>query len=191
MTKAELRKVYLEKQKSLAPDERNGKSRSIADFFFQNFDLSEVKNLHCFLPIEKFNEIDTPLIFERLWREFTHIATLVPRVDFQAGEITNLKFMPENDLVSNRWGIHEPVHNEQVAAVEIDLVLVPLLAFDRRGYRVGYGKGYYDKFLKACRADCRKIGLSYFTPVAKIADVQDYDVPLDFCVTPEGVVNCK
>ena len=68
---------------------------------------------------------------------------------------------------------------------EIDLVLVPLLAFDKNGYRVGYGKGYYDKFLSNCRPDVIKIGLSFFDAVDEIEDIDDYDLPLNFCVTPQ------
>ena len=65
------------------------------------------------------------------------------------------------------------------------MVLVPLLAFDSKGYRVGYGKGFYDRFLKQCRNDCVKIGLSYFEPIDAINDAGEFDVPLDFCITPQ------
>lgn len=191
MLKAELRKICLEKQKSLSTAERTSKSRQISGLFFNKFDLSRIKFLHCFVPIEKFNEIDTKLIFERVWREFPRVETLVPRVDFETGEIENLKFTPETVLVQNQWQIHEPSHDETVATKDIDVILVPLLSFDKRGFRVGYGKGFYDRLLKNCRADCLKIGLSYFAPVEEIEDAREFDVKLDFCVTPEGIFNTK
>ena len=191
MTKAELRKIYLEKQKSMSPQERRGKSEAISNLFFDKFRLSRIKFLHCFVPIEKFNEIDTKLIFERVWREFPHVETIVPRVNFETNEIENLKFSPETVLTQNQWNIHEPSHNERVETKDIDLILVPLLAFDARGFRVGYGKGFYDRLLKNCRADCLKIGLSYFAPVQEIEDAREFDVKLDFCVTPEGIFNTK
>ena len=159
----------------------------IAGRFFQNFDLSPVRFLHCFLPIEKFKEIDTKPIFQKIWREFPHIETFVPRVNFQMREIENLRFTPDTKLVANVWEIHEPQHDEMIEATEIDLILIPLLCFDRRGARVGYGKGFYDKFLSRCRADALKIGLSYFPPVETISDANEFDVKLDFCVTPDGV----
>lgn len=187
MLKAELRQIYQARQKSLSPGERRAKSESISDLFFRKFDLSKIRFLHCFLPIEKFKEIDTKLIFERVWREFPQIETLVPRVDFETNEIENLKYARETALTQNAWQIHEPLHDEKVETEKIDLVLVPLLCFDTRGFRVGYGKGFYDKFLKNCRADCLKIGLSYFEPVAEIEDAQAFDVKIDFCVTPERV----
>ena len=100
-------------------------------------------------------------------------------------------FSPETELVQSRFQIHEPAHNESVASSEIDLILVPLLCFDRRGYRVGYGKGFYDKLLNRCRADILKIGVSFFPQVEKIIDVHEFDAKLDFCVTPESIVNFK
>jgi len=167
------------------------KSEQIAHGFFQNFKLNEISFLHCFLPIEKFNEIDTSFIFQKIWREFPRIETLTPRVNFQTNKIENLKFTPETELVKNEWEILEPVGGLPSKSAQIDLILVPLLCFDERGFRVGYGKGFYDKFLINCRTDCLKIGLSYFEPMAEIADAQEFDVRLDFCVTPEKVMNFK
>ena len=70
---------------------------------------------------------------------------------------------------------------------EIDLVFVPLLAFDKKGFRVGYGKGFYDKWLAGCRPDCIKVGFSYFEPVESIDDRHEFDVPLNLCITPHNV----
>ncbi len=187
MTKAELREIYLTKQKSLSAPEKKRNSAQIAAEFFANFNLNKINFLHCFLPIEKFNEIDTNLIFQKIWREFPQIETLAPRVNFQTGNIENLKFASETELVKNAWEIFEPTRRAAIETEKIDLVLIPLLCFDARGFRVGYGKGFYDRFLKNCRADCLKIGLSYFAPVEKISDVRDFDVKLNFCVTPEKV----
>ena len=108
MLKTELRKIYLAYQQSISPEEREMKSFRIAEIFFQSFDLSKVNFLHSFLPIEKFNEVDTRLIFEKIWREFPHIETLVPRVDFQTNEIKNLKFSIETQMEKNIWEISEP-----------------------------------------------------------------------------------
>lgn len=187
--KAELRKIYLARQKSLLAEERFDKSKRIAEHLFENFDFKGVRFLHCFIAIEKFNEIDTALIFERIWKDYSQIETIVPRVNFQTGEIENLKFTSRMELVKNLWQIHEPTHNELIEADKIDVVLVPLLCFDTLGFRVGYGKGFYDKLLKNCRRDCRKIGLSYFSPVERIADAQKFDVKLDYCITPEEIFN--
>lgn len=185
MLKSELRKVYLEKRKEFTPEEVKEKSLQVAERFFREFDLKKINYLHGFLPIERFNEIDTHLIFHRVWFEFAHIETAVPRINFERDELESLTFTPVTELIQNAWMIHEPSHNELVEHEKFDLVLVPLLAFDRAGFRVGYGKGYYDKFLKTCRADCLKVGLSHFPPEEKIEDVREFDVRLDYCLTPD------
>lgn len=187
MIKVELRKNHLALQKSLSSSERREKSARIAANFFENVDLSRISFLHGFLPIEKFNEIETTLIFEKVWREFPTIKTVVPRVDFQSNEIENLIYTPETALDQNQWHIHEPTHDETIEPLEIDVVIVPLLAFDKTGFRVGYGKGFYDKFLAKCRPDCLKIGVSYFAPVEKISDVNEFDAHLDYCITPDHI----
>ncbi|HJS52384.1 MAG TPA: 5-formyltetrahydrofolate cyclo-ligase, partial [Pyrinomonadaceae bacterium] len=96
-------------------------------------------------------------------------------------------YTPETRLLENFWGIREPPIDEAIDPSEIDLVIVPLLCFDERGFRVGHGKGFYDKFLAGCRADCLKVGFTFFPPTDPIDDIDEYDVPLDQCVTPERV----
>ncbi len=187
MTKTRLRRAYLERQKSLSRQQLFEESKGIANQFFQDFDCTEIQILHCFISIEKFNEIDTSMIFQRLWREFPQITTVVPRVDFVTGEMRNLRFTPETDLIKNVWGIREPLHDEFVKTADIDLVLVPLVCFDEAGHRVGYGKGFYDRFLSKCREDCLKIGLSCFPPVVEISDVNETDIRLDYSVMPGGI----
>jgi 5-formyltetrahydrofolate cyclo-ligase len=191
MYKTELRRQYLAKQEAMSEEERDSASRRIADHFFSGFDLGAVRFLHSFVPIEKFKEINTRLIFVKLWRDFPQIQTVVPRVDSKTDGIRSLKFTHETELVRNAWGIDEPAHDDFVETESIDMVLVPGLCFDRVGHRVGYGKGYYDRYLKQCRPDCVKIGLSYFEPVEKIDDVHDADVRLDGLVTPFEVRNAE
>ena len=84
----------------------------------------------------------------------------------------------------NEFNILEPIEGDLVEASAIDLVIVPLLVCDEKGHRVGFGKGFYDRYLKECREDCIKVGVCYFEPVEKIDDANEFDVPLDFCITP-------
>ncbi|MEY2811910.1 MAG: hypothetical protein RI991_905, partial [Bacteroidota bacterium] len=87
----------------------------------------------------------------------------------------------------NQYGIPEPTAGIEVTSDMIDVVVVPLLAFDKKGNRVGYGKGYYDRFLASCRNDVITIGLSFFPPVLSIDDIDFFDKKLDFCITPDSV----
>lgn len=186
MTKDELRKENLSRQGSMPAYERRAFSDQVADVFFSDIDLSRVHFLHLFIPIEKFNEIDTRPIVERVWRDYPNVVTVVPRVDFDANEITSLKYGPSTQVARNVWNIDEPTHDDFVETELIDMVLVPGVAFDKRGHRVGYGKGFYDRFLAKCREDCVKVGLSYFEPVDRIEDSHDGDIRVDFVVTPRG-----
>jgi 5-formyltetrahydrofolate cyclo-ligase len=186
MTKAELRKIYRAKRQLLSPGQVELASTQIAARFFETFDLSKIKVLHCFISISRFNEIDTRPIFQRIWAAFPHVKTVVPRVDHEHNELESLMYHSGVELVHSKWKIAEPSHNHRVDAAEIDVVLVPLLCFDLSGHRVGYGRGYYDRFLARCRPDCQKVGLSMFEPVESIDDAHDGDVRLDSCITPEG-----
>lgn len=187
MTKAELRKIYLEKRLSLSAKEAAWMSKQISERFFAEIGLEGIGTIHTFIRIAKFNEVDTSMIYSRIWREMPEIRTFAPRLGSKTGEIECILFDHESEFEENAWGIREPAGNKKADPEEIDLVIVPLLCFDERGYRVGYGKGFYDRFLKRCRPDCRRIGLSYFPAIDLIDDVHEGDVAIDICITPDTV----
>jgi 5-formyltetrahydrofolate cyclo-ligase len=186
MTKSELRKAFLQKRLALREAECHQLSRQICDHFFFSVDVSFVKVLHIFLPIEKKNEPNTWLIIDRLQREFPNVHLSIPKVN---GDINNFYFEGLHQLENNIWGIPEPKQGIPTPTEKIDLVLIPLLAFDKKGHRVGYGKGYYDRFLASCRTDCKKIGLSFFEPIDLIEDVTEEDIEMNGCVTPSTFFN--
>ncbi|MCJ8163887.1 5-formyltetrahydrofolate cyclo-ligase [Pontibacter sp. E15-1] len=187
MLKAELRKQMLEFRRGLPPEEVQRRSLAIADQFFRSFPLQAGQTVHVFLPITKHNEVNTWPIIEQLRTEHPQVRVAVPVTDVAQHVLTHHELTDEAVLVENRWGIPEPQRAQIIHATEVDLVLVPLLAFDLAGHRVGYGKGFYDRFLADCRPDVLKIGLSLEPPIAFIADFDPYDVPLDAVVMPEGV----
>jgi 5-formyltetrahydrofolate cyclo-ligase len=188
MTKEALRKIYLEKRLALSEADFEQLSRQIADNFFALADLSFIKVLHTFLPIRKTNEPDTWIIVDRVRREFPHIRIAVPKINNQTAMLENFYFEGLHQLENNTWGIPEPKQGVPVPTEKIDAALVPLLAFDTSGHRVGYGRGFYDKFLATCRKDCKRIGLSYFDAVESIDNVHKQDLPLDIVVTPKAVI---
>lgn len=188
-TKSQLRQTYLEKRSALTNGEVSDASRRIADRFFDAFDLSAVKTIHSFISIPKFNEVDTSLIYGHVWKAFPSIVTATSRLPKSGNDLQHIAFGAATVLAENRWGIREPVAGKEVDPSDIDIVVVPLLCFDTRGFRVGYGKGYYDRFLARCRPDCVKAGVSLFPPVSSIEDVDRYDVRLDLCIMPEAIVN--
>ena len=185
--KAELRKLMLEKQISLIKREREYRSGRTSGSFFEDFNLFKLSKLHVFYSIEEKAEFSTHLIINKLWNEYPHITTILPRVNFAEGVLEHLEYNSETHLKKNEWDIFEPASDVLVNEQDIDIVLVPLLCFDTLGFRVGHGKGFYDKFLIKCRKDCLKIGLSLFDPIERIEDIEPHDVKLDYCITPKKV----
>jgi len=184
MLKAELRKIYKLKRKSLKVDERGALDEAILHTF-QTLDFSKQKYIHCYLPIQSQAEPDTLPIIQWLQRTFPHIHIVVSTSDMATHTMQHFLYeSTTTTLQPNAWGIPEPKGAKMIEIERIDVVLVPLLIFDRQGNRLGYGKGFYDRFLASCRSDIRKIGISYFDPIEKISDVDPYDVALDSCVTP-------
>jgi 5-formyltetrahydrofolate cyclo-ligase len=186
MKKDELRKTYLAKRKALSISKRSQLSQQLCDQFFNTVDLARVNILHIYLPIESKCEPDTWLILNRIRKEFPTIRISIPKV--KGDKIESIYFEDLEQLEKVQWDILEPHQGELTANEKIDLVIVPLLAFDTQGHRIGYGKGFYDRFLKECRPDCKKVGLSLFEPVDAIEFNQN-DVLLSLCITPSKVYN--
>ncbi len=188
MNKQALRLLYRKKRQELSPVQYAQLNLDLYQLFFTNIDLSFVQVVHTFLPIQGHHEPDTWLIVDRIRREFPHIRLSIPRTTSD-GQLENFFFEGLHQLQTNTLGIPEPKQGVPTPHDRIDLVLVPLLCFDHQGHRVGYGKGYYDRFLQQCRPDCKKIGLSLFGPADSIDDVDTTDIPLDACITPSGFIS--
>jgi 5-formyltetrahydrofolate cyclo-ligase len=184
MTKQQLRNLYLEKRKQLSEGEFVQLNFQLYQNFFSQIDLSFIKVLHTFLPITAKHEVDTWLIIDRIRREYPHIRISIPKVNETTGELDHFFFEGLHQLTTNAWGIQEPKQGIPTEPAKIDMVLVPLLAVDMHGNRIGYGKGYYDRFLQTCRTDVKKIGFSLFEPVDVIEDIHALDVPLSMLITP-------
>lgn len=185
MRKSEARKFYRQ-QRSTVTDTRKMKWDDLLLIQMQQLSLPFLTNVLSYYPADDKGEADTFLITRYL--EFTNpgLQVAYPRIGSEGGMEAVL---PESEdrFAPNVFGILEPLGNNVMEPISIDLVLIPLLCFDEKGNRVGYGKGYYDRFLKDCRPDCIKAGISYFEPIAQIEDANEYDVPLDLCITPQKV----
>jgi 5-formyltetrahydrofolate cyclo-ligase len=188
MTKAEIRKTYLAKRAALTEAEFEDLNERISEQFFTSIDLSQIKVLHTFIPIEKTREPNTWLIINRIAKEYPHIQISVPRINNQTAMMDNFYLENADQLEKNMWGIPEPKQGIATPTEKINLIIVPLLAFDHRGHRVGYGRGFYDKFLATAPSSAKKIGLSFFPAVDKISDVNATDEKLTHAITPGGAV---
>lgn len=182
--KSVLRAKYKDLRKKLSPKEISEKSLDISDKLIQSFDLNN-KYIHTYLPIFDQVEINTWLTVDRLMSIANVVAS---RADFETYTMEHVHLTNDVPVKTSPWGIPEPVGGDPILVNEIDVVLVPLLAFDKKGFRVGYGKGFYDRFLENVNEDCIKIGLSFFEVEENyIDDTTELDIPLDFCITPKNV----
>ena len=185
MIKSALRKIYQEKRQRLNPEEYQQMNTRLCENFFRHVGLSGVSLIHTFLPVTRNKEPDTWNIIQGIWRDSPHIRIAVPRISGDGQKLDSVVMEKDMDIRPNSWGIPEPVEGLVIDPQEIDVVLVPLLVFDRTGNRVGYGKGFYDKFLPRCKPNCRRIGVSLFEPVDIIADINTYDQRLTGAITPD------
>lgn len=184
MFKKDLRKIYLEKRMTLSKDEVNFLSEKIFDKFILQFNVIENQKVSIFLPISKFNEINTLEFIKFLWSKRVNV--FVPKIIDK--DLISVKFTSETVLIQNSWGILEPLSNQNEETV-FDYVITPLLYCDSFGNRVGYGKGFYDKFFQTINSDAKKIGVNYFTPTDIIDDISELDVKLDYLVAPDEILS--
>jgi 5-formyltetrahydrofolate cyclo-ligase len=184
MNKADIRKQQAARRTQLSLEEVIALSEKLQQQFAAlNFD--DIHTIHLFLPIAEKNEPDTFMLAKWLRANHPDIKIIVPKADFTTSMMTHHPYKGEEELQKNLYNILEPILDEQYTG-KIDMVIVPLLAFDLNGYRVGYGKGFYDRFLAGEQA--LKVGLSLFDSVDNIADIHAQDVRLDMCITPDKIV---
>ncbi|MCC6700930.1 MAG: 5-formyltetrahydrofolate cyclo-ligase [Fluviicola sp.] len=185
MDKSALREKYRQLRLQLPPGELERLSEVIVEQTLTHFQLSE-KTISLFLPIELQKEINTYLLWERARNVGATVA--IPKSNFDTMEMRHYLFEHTDQLEINDKGIPEPKKGKIIAADRFDIVFVPLLAADKQGNRVGYGKGFYDRFLRKCSPSCQFIGLHYFDLEDKIEDVLPTDIRLNAIVTPEKVI---
>ena len=192
MDKKALRSKYKVLRQSLTEEEIEDKSLAIANQLFRMDALPSLRLVwdklyyHLFLTIEEQKEINTEYILQILAGKDKEI--VISKCDFATLGMTHFLLTDNTKIKKNSYNVPEPVDGLEVPDAKIDVVFAPLLAYDKQGNRVGYGKGFYDNFLSKCKPETIKIGLSFFPPEEKIEDVSANDVKLDFCVTPEGII---
>ncbi|TQD36919.1 5-formyltetrahydrofolate cyclo-ligase [Haloflavibacter putidus] len=184
MLKKELREKYKQKRKALSAEEIDEKSLTIANKLLE-LPIWDYTYYHIFLSIEKQQEVNTEFLLHILSGKDKNI--VVSKSDFKIHQMTNILLTDNTNLKVNKWGIPEPTEGIEIMPKKIQVVFVPLLAFDINGHRTGYGKGFYDRFLDTCAPNTLKIGLSFFFAEAKIEDTNPHDKKLDYCVTPNEI----
>lgn len=187
MNKSILRKEQLAWRRALSEAEVVQKSKAIASHVLDKVAFRD-KTVHIFLPIEKHREIHTWSIIEEIKGQCNLVTS---KSNFRDFTMSHYRFDETTKIKEGPFGIPEPETGDLVEADMLDIVFVPLVAFDTQGHRIGYGKGFYDRFLANCRSDCLKIGLSLFEAQETFPDPNEFDIELDMCITPEKIYAFK
>lgn len=183
-SKNELRIKYKALRKSLSASQLDEQSMAIANNILK-LPLWHQTYFHVFLPIEEQSEVDTQYLLHIFSGKDKEI--VVSKTEFETHKMTHYLLTDNTKIKKNKYNIPEPVDGIEVPPSKIDVVIVPLLAFDIKGNRVGYGKGFYDAFLADCKPDAIKIGVSFFEAENQITDLITNDIALNYCVTPSQI----
>ncbi|WP_158730321.1 MULTISPECIES: 5-formyltetrahydrofolate cyclo-ligase [unclassified Flavobacterium] len=184
MNKTELRQKYKALRNSLSENELEEMSLAVANKIIE-LPIWEKNYFHIFLPITEQNEVNTEFILHLLSGKDKEI--IVSKADFETRNMTHFLLTDNTKIRKNKYNIPEPIDGIEVPSTKIDVVFVPLLAFNTSGHRVGYGKGFYDKFLSECKPGVIKIGLSFFEPEESIEGVFEDDIALNYVVNPNRI----
>lgn len=186
LDKQQLRTFYKELRAGLSDEGLERKSLEITDNVIAFLsERKELTHFHLFLPIPKQREINTYPIKEYL--ELRGATVYTSRVDSDSLSLQTLLLKPNTKFQFDAWGIPVPEEFELVTNESIQVVFVPLLVFDQKGHRIGFGKGYYDVFLASLDPSVLKIGLSFFPAELSISP-ELHDIQLDYCITPENII---
>ena len=182
MKKQKLREIYKKQRNNLTDVQIKELQENIYQQIY-SLDISKVNNVHLFLSISKFKEIDTlPIItyFRNCKKRI-----VISKCNFKDNTLSHFYFEKDTVLALNKFDVPEPINAAAILEEELDLIFVPLLISDAKNYRVGYGKGFYDRFLLRCRKDAKLIGLNFFKPIQQIEDVNEFDIPLHQVIYPK------
>jgi len=182
MKKSELRKQYNKKRQALSSDTVENLSLKIANRALE-LPIWDRSTYSLFLSITPKKEVDTEFLLNILQGKDKNVT--LSKSDFKTHEMIHYLLTDNTRIAINPLGIPEPSAGFEIKPEKIDVVFIPLLAFDEKGNRIGYGKGFYDRFLAQCRPQTLKIGLSFFRAEKTILPATPTDIALDYCITPE------
>jgi 5-formyltetrahydrofolate cyclo-ligase len=181
MLKSEIRSFYKQKRSGLSPTEIERISSQVQALVGDSFSFKD-KKISLFLPIARQKEINTFGLLADIIQQGGH--PVVARANFTDLSMSLYLYEGASQLTLNSFGIPEPTSGIEIQAEELDLVFVPLLGLNNCGFRVGYGKGFYDRLLQRCAPKCVFVGLHLFDEFMPIEDLHQNDIALHMCITP-------
>lgn len=183
--KKELREKVLDLRQQIAEDDWAQKTNSIADKFLQTDFYHNSNTIHTYISMNQRKEVGTDELIQNFFESEKEV--VVPVTDFSDTSLKHIRLHSFGDLIVNKWGIREPEEAEEaVDPKELDLIIIPMAAADKSGNRLGYGKGFYDRFLANTKA--KKVGLVFHQFLFDDIPVEEFDEKLDMIITEEVVI---
>lgn len=183
--KEKLRQEFLKQRQEISEEDFRAASAAIIKKLQQLTEFKKAENVHMYISMNDRGEVDTHGFIKKMVASPKKV--VVPVTNMQRGTLTNIRLNSYADLKKNEWGVLEPEGGEEVSTEELDLVVVPMVAADESCNRIGYGKGFYDRFLKD--ADCPKVGVVFERNLVKQLPTEDFDIPLDKIITEQRVIS--
>ena len=180
--KNRIRQILRQRKESLTPEERLKKSTRICRYLLDL--ISDGETVMVYTSKEK--EVNTvPLITTLLKRGNPIVVPIIVKEDISL----RLSYLRDRAvLVPSTFGVPEPIGSEIPADPDdIDMIVLPMLGFDRKGGRIGYGAGYYDRFLERNKR-LKKIGIAYACQEVEHLPVDENDIRMDYIITENGIV---
>jgi len=184
VNKKQLRLEFKNRRNNLSLEMIDNYSLKIANLIIK-LPIWDHSLYHIFLSIQSLKEVNTEPILAILTGKDKNI--IVSKTDFETQTMSHVLLQDNTILKLNSRNIPEPENGIEISSEQIEVVFIPLVTFDNLGNRIGYGKGFYDVFLKECSKTTLKIGLSLFEAADSIIDSQPHDIALDYCITPNKV----
>ena len=184
MTKSESRKKYKALRQELPKSQIDDYSLAIANQLLK-LNIWDFSFYHIFLTIEEQKEINTDYILNILAGKDKNI--IISKSHIEDYSMTHYLLTDNTTIKKSNYNVPEPVDGIEIQSSQLEVIFIPLLAFDKTGNRIGYGKGFYDRFLAHCKPETIKIGLSFFEAEDETFKASKDDIKLDYCVTPKKV----
>lgn len=177
----ELRRDAIARRDDLASNLRLAYSHMITKFAREVVDELASKTVHCYLSFK--TEVDTSELIHGFQRDGIRVVAPISKAD---GSMEN--HLVSTDRIPGLFSVPEPISSRAIPPSEIDAVILPVVSFDGTGMRLGYGKGYYDRFLAELGKDIPRIGLAFCVQESDIIERFDHDELLTMIITEQGIV---
>ncbi|MDZ7757340.1 5-formyltetrahydrofolate cyclo-ligase [Rhodohalobacter sp.] len=182
--KRSLRKFYLQRRMQIPGDQIDLYNEAIFEKVKTLQEFQEADIIHIYASMDDRNEVDTFHIMDYTLK--TKKRVIVP-VMKQAGKLKHCEIDSTSSLKKNSWGVPEPVNQNPLDEINPDIIFVPMVAGDLQKNRLGYGKGYYDRFLASTKSV--KAGLLFEKQLSdESIPIDTYDVPLDILITEKRIL---